>query len=212
MMSSTPRVIPPAKSSARNRGMIAFSMMSLETSVGERAFEAVADLDAHLALVRRHDQQHAVVLVLLPDLPVAAELTPKSSIEVPCSDFSVTTTSWSVVLASSVGELLRERRPGRRIENAGLVDHAAGRARGSRAPARGGRHNRQEGSRAAMRSPHEPTREVRLPERAMNAVAPLSAGGERARRASPGCARLSNDRAMGVRTSPAAAASRPPPP
>src|SRR6202022_4985116 len=42
--------------------------------IGERSFEAVADLDAHLALARRHNQQDAVVLVLLTDLPVAAEL------------------------------------------------------------------------------------------------------------------------------------------
>ena len=73
-MSSTPRVMPPAKSLARKRGRIAFSMISCDDRVGERAFEPVADLDAHLALVRRHDQQHAVVLVLLADLPVAAEL------------------------------------------------------------------------------------------------------------------------------------------
>src|SRR6476619_595305 len=32
MMSSTPRVMPPAKSPARNRGVIPFSMMSLETA------------------------------------------------------------------------------------------------------------------------------------------------------------------------------------
>src|SRR5713226_4709251 len=42
--------------------------------VGERAFETIADLDAHLALVRRHDQQGAGVLVLLSDLPVPPEL------------------------------------------------------------------------------------------------------------------------------------------
>src|SRR5215813_11229184 len=42
--------------------------------VGERAFEAIADLDAHLALVRRHDQQGAGILLLLTDLPVTPEL------------------------------------------------------------------------------------------------------------------------------------------
>src|SRR3546814_19221436 len=35
--------------------------------VGQRAFEAIAHLDAHLALPGRADQQHAVVLALLAD-------------------------------------------------------------------------------------------------------------------------------------------------
>src|SRR3546814_19037543 len=43
-------------------------------SVGQVAFEAIADLDAHLALVVCNDQQHAVVAALLADAPVAAEL------------------------------------------------------------------------------------------------------------------------------------------
>src|SRR5262249_23500013 len=46
----------------------------LGDGVGERALEAVAHLDAHLALAWHHDQQHAVVGVLLPDSPAAAEL------------------------------------------------------------------------------------------------------------------------------------------
>ena len=37
--------------------------------VGQRAFEAVADLDAHLAVVRHDDDEHAVVLALLAELP-----------------------------------------------------------------------------------------------------------------------------------------------
>src|SRR5262249_59990633 len=49
----------------------------LGDGVGERAFEAVADLDAHLALAWRHDQQHAVVLALLSDSPAAAGLDAK---------------------------------------------------------------------------------------------------------------------------------------
>ena len=42
--------------------------------VGQRAFEAVADLDAHLVLVRRDQQQHAVVLLRLAELPDAEQL------------------------------------------------------------------------------------------------------------------------------------------
>src|SRR5262249_9576818 len=46
----------------------------LGDGVSERALEAVADLDAYLALAWGHDQQHAVVLVALSDPPAAAEL------------------------------------------------------------------------------------------------------------------------------------------
>src|SRR5262249_61111871 len=41
----------------------------LGDGVGQRALEAVADLDAHLAVAWRHVQQHAVVLALLSDSP-----------------------------------------------------------------------------------------------------------------------------------------------
>src|SRR5262249_16687466 len=46
----------------------------LADRVGERAFQAIADLDADLAIIRRDNQQDAAVLLLLPDAPVAAEL------------------------------------------------------------------------------------------------------------------------------------------
>ena len=42
---------------------------ALGGDVGERAFEAVADLDAKLAVVLGDDQQRAVVDLLAPDLP-----------------------------------------------------------------------------------------------------------------------------------------------
>ena len=42
--------------------------------VGQRALEAVADLDSHPVLVRRDEQQHTVVLVLLAELPGAKQL------------------------------------------------------------------------------------------------------------------------------------------
>jgi hypothetical protein len=41
--------------------------------VGQRPFEPVAHLDAHLALARRDQQQGAVVLLPLAQLPVAKE-------------------------------------------------------------------------------------------------------------------------------------------
>ena len=42
--------------------------------VGQRAFETVTDFDAHLAVLRHDDDQHAVVLAFLPELPVLEHL------------------------------------------------------------------------------------------------------------------------------------------
>ena len=121
-------------------------MMSLETSVGERAFEAVADLDAHLALVRRHDQQHAVVLVLLADLPVAAELIAVVLDRGALQRFERHHDELVGGLGFEVGELLRERRALRRVEDIGVVDHAAGERGEGRAPAPAVRDRKQESS------------------------------------------------------------------
>ena len=49
-------------------------MMTFDMRVGEDRLEPAADLDADLALVRRDDQEHAVVLLLGADAPMAAEL------------------------------------------------------------------------------------------------------------------------------------------
>ena len=54
--------------------MIALVMMTELTGVGQRAFEAIADLDAHLVLGRRNEQQHAIVLLGFAKLPEAEEL------------------------------------------------------------------------------------------------------------------------------------------
>ena len=73
MMSSTPRVMPPGKSFALKRGVIEFCDDVFGDRVGQRAFEPVADLDADLALGRRVQQQHAVVLAALAELPAAEQ-------------------------------------------------------------------------------------------------------------------------------------------
>src|SRR5258708_1850045 len=51
--------------------------------------------------------------------------TPKSSIEVPCNDFKVTTTSWSLVLASKSASFWGTRRRRRRIEDVASAHNAA---------------------------------------------------------------------------------------
>ena len=43
-------------------------------AVGQEALEAVADFDPHPALLRRHDQEHAVVLPLLAEFPGREDL------------------------------------------------------------------------------------------------------------------------------------------
>ncbi len=47
--------------------------MILDKRVGQRAFEAVADLDPHLVLLRRNQKQHAIVLFFLAKAPGAKQ-------------------------------------------------------------------------------------------------------------------------------------------
>jgi hypothetical protein len=61
--------IPPAKSPVLNFGVMISSMMRLAVTSVSAAFQAVADLDAQLAVVLGHHQQRAVVDLLAPDLP-----------------------------------------------------------------------------------------------------------------------------------------------
>ncbi|MNE66716.1 hypothetical protein D3C80_1622830 [compost metagenome] len=42
--------------------------------IGQPVFQAIADFDTQLALIPCNDQQGAVVLVLLPDPPIASQL------------------------------------------------------------------------------------------------------------------------------------------
>ena len=74
MMSSTPRSMPPPKSLALKRGVIALAMIDGRQRVGQRAFEPVADFDADAMFVGRDEQQDAVVLGLLAELPGPEEL------------------------------------------------------------------------------------------------------------------------------------------
>ena len=42
--------------------------------VSQRSFEPIADFDADLVLLRRHQEEHAIVLLLLAELPSAEKL------------------------------------------------------------------------------------------------------------------------------------------
>ena len=61
MMSSTPRVMPPREVAGLEARRDRVGDDDLGQGVGQRALEPVADLDPHPPLVRRHQQQHAVV-------------------------------------------------------------------------------------------------------------------------------------------------------
>src|SRR5262245_15744460 len=156
--------------------------------VGERAFEPVADLDAHLALVRRHDQHHAVVLVLLADTPVAPELDPVILDRGALQRFERHHHELVGGLGLERGELVIERSAGSGIEDIGLVHHAA---------AERGKLERGRGE--SEQQPDERKR-GRAPEPAEPA--------ERAHARSRGA----RDAHQPIRTSLAAAGSRPRPP
>ena len=73
-MSCTPSLMPADEIAGRNRGRIALLMMMLEMASVSDRLKAAADLDAHLALIRRDDEEDAVVSLLGADAPMAAEL------------------------------------------------------------------------------------------------------------------------------------------
>src|SRR5262249_57158843 len=126
----------------------------------KRTLEAIADLDAHLAFVRRHDEQRPGILLFLSDLPVTPELVTvvlnRGALErldrdhdkLPCG------------LGLEVGELALERCLGRRIENSGIVHHTAGELREGE---RIGRNYRQEQSEDCTSQHHPRSRKHNWP-------------------------------------------------
>ena len=97
---STPSSTPRSKSPALKCGAITLRMMRLACEIGEPAFEAVADFDAHLALGRDDDERAPVVLALLPSFHDSNTATAYSSMLSPPSERTVSTATWSVVASS----------------------------------------------------------------------------------------------------------------
>ena len=97
--------------------------------VGQRAFEPVADLDAHLAVVLGDQQQDAVVLAGLAEAPGAEQPVGigLDRLAVEAVDGGDDDLVGAIFL--EVCELLRQRGFGRRVDHAGIVDHAAGQRR-----------------------------------------------------------------------------------
>src|SRR5262249_46919992 len=97
----------------------------LRSRVGKRAFQAVTDLDTHLAFVWRDDEQRAGIFLFLSDLPVAPELVTvvldRGALERLERDHD----KLAGGLGLELGELALERGLGRRVENPGVVDDAA---------------------------------------------------------------------------------------
>src|SRR5215831_10554517 len=127
-------VIDPATDAAgeivdpktRNYGVL---YDKLGDRVGERAFEAVADLDAHLAFVRRHDKQRAGILLFLSDLPVTPELVTVVLNRGSLKRLQRNHNELAGGLGLEFRQLALERGLGRRVENSGIVDHTAGELR-----------------------------------------------------------------------------------
>src|SRR5215469_15761417 len=127
-------VIDPATDAAgeivdpktRNDGVL---YDELRYRVGESALEAVADLDAHLAFVRRHDQQCAGVLLFLSNLPVAPKLVAVVLDRCSLKRLQRNHNELAGGLGLELGELALERSLGRSVENSGIVHHTAGELR-----------------------------------------------------------------------------------
>ena len=101
----------------------------LRQRVGQRAFEAVADLDPHATLVRRHQQQDAVVLVRLAQLPGAEQLVGVGLDLLPFQRADGGDDELDAGLVLEIRELRLDRGLRRRREDAGLIDDAAGERR-----------------------------------------------------------------------------------
>src|SRR5262249_14046928 len=93
--------------------------------ISERALQAVAHLNAYLALAWHDDQQHAVVLALLSDAPAAAELKAELLHRGALQRSQGDDHELVGGLGVEVRELLGERRPRCQIEDVGLVHHPA---------------------------------------------------------------------------------------
>src|SRR5262245_1259305 len=105
---------------ARNDGVLDDE---LRYRVGKRAFEAITDLDAHLAFVRRDDEQRAGILLFLSDLPVTPELVPVVLNRGSLKRLQRNHNELAGGLGLELGELALERGRGRRGENSGIVYH-----------------------------------------------------------------------------------------
>src|SRR5262249_51423309 len=106
---------------ARNNGVFCDE---LRYRIGECAFKAVTDLDAHLAFVRRHDKQRASVLLFLSDLPVTSELVTvvlnRGALERLECDYD----QLSCGPGLELGQLALKGRFGRGVENSDFVNDA----------------------------------------------------------------------------------------
>ena len=110
---STPAEMPPAKSPGLELRRDVLVDDALGGDVGERAFEAVADLDAQRAVVLGDDEQRAVVDLLAADLPVLRRRGSKIARSPPPS--VVGTISTAIWLPLRVSRCLQRLRPARRL-------------------------------------------------------------------------------------------------
>jgi len=92
--------------------------------VRQRAFDAVADLDAYFAFVRCNDQQGAVIFAFLADLPLPSELHAIIFDGSALQGFQRDHDELVARLRLEVSELLCQRRARGGVEDARVVHHA----------------------------------------------------------------------------------------
>ena len=101
MMRSIAAEMPPEKSPLRKRGTMTWSVMRLAMHVRQRAFQSVADFDAHGAIVLRDQQQHAVIDALRPSFQPSATRIEYCSIVSGCVVGTISTAIWLPLAASN---------------------------------------------------------------------------------------------------------------
>src|SRR5262249_57228512 len=97
----------------------------LRYRVGKRAFQAVTNLDTHLAFVRRDDEQRTGIFLFLSDLPVAPELVTVVLDRSALKRLERDHDKLAGGLGLELGELALEHGLGRRVENSCIIDDAA---------------------------------------------------------------------------------------
>ena len=101
----------------------------LRQRVGERSLETVADFDAHLVLVGRDEQKHAVVLRLFAELPGAEEFVGVGLDFLALKRGDRGDDQLDAGLGFEIGELRPNGGARLRRNNVGLIDDAAGERR-----------------------------------------------------------------------------------
>ena len=123
--------------------------------IGQRAFEAIADFDAYLVLVRRDQKQHAVVLLRLAELPGPEQLIGVgfdiAALQRRHRRHHELDAGFFLEILQFVGKVAADVG----VEDSGLVDHTAGQRRKvERGSRRRAQAQHQQGCGHCLQDPH----------------------------------------------------------